>query len=274
MMADRRVVVIRDADGLANDARKVLERYLKNPSPDLVLVLVAGSGTKFDKVLAAVATAVEYAPLEGAQIPRWIAQRVEQSGGQITEAAISLLQDVAGNDLTQLALEIEKLCSYAGAQAITEIVVTAVVGVRREETLGHLLDAVGQRDAAAALAALPVVLQQPKSSAVTVVMALSVQTLALAWGRARGLPPARLSGEYFGLLKEAGSAYTGRSWGDAVSSWVRAIPRWTTMELDDALVALAQADEALKESRISSDEQLLSTLILTLCRTSISRAAA
>jgi DNA polymerase III subunit delta len=274
MMAARRVVVIRDVEGLRKDARTMLNEYTKHPSPDAVVVLVAGVGAKPDKQLSGVATAVECGALTGAQLPKWIARQVERAGATITERAIALLQDVVGSDLMQLALEIEKLASYAGDAAISEEAVTAVVGIRREETLGHLLDAVAQRNAAEALAALPQVLQQPKASAVTVVMALAVQTLALAWGEARGLHAARLSQEFFALLKEAGSAYTGRSWGEAVSAWTKAVPRWTARDLDHALAALAAADAALKETRLSSDEQLLSTLILTLCRTPASQRAA
>ncbi|HUX32363.1 MAG TPA: hypothetical protein VMV51_02130, partial [Gemmatimonadaceae bacterium] len=65
-----------------------------------------------------------------------------------------------------------------------------------------------------------------------------------------------------------------RSWGEAVSAWTKAVPRWTARDLDHALAALAAADAALKETRLSSDEQLLSTLILTLCRTPASQRAA
>jgi DNA polymerase III subunit delta len=272
MMAARRVVVLRDVGALRKDARNAVERYLNapspSPSPDTVLVLVAGSGEKTDKALAAQAVAVEYAPLSGAQLPRWIVQQVEQSGAgaSITDQAVSLLQDVVGNDLSLLGLEIEKLLSYTQGAPITEEAVTAVVGVKREETLGHLLDAVGRRDATAALAALPLVLQQPKTSAVTIVMALAVQTLALGWGRARGLHPARLTKEYFSFLKASGGVYTGRAWGEAVAAWTKAGTHWSDQDVDDALAALVQADEALKESRLSNDEQLLSTLILTLCR--------
>ncbi len=268
MMAERRVVVIRDVGALRKDARSALDRYLKTPSPDAVLVLVAASGEKPDKKLTDQATAVEYAALTGTQLPKWIERQVAESGegATITEEAISLLQDVAGSDLALLGLEIEKLLSYTNGGTITEEAVTAVVGVRREETLGHLLDAIAQRDASTALAALPLVLQQPKTSAVTIVMALTVQMLALAWGQARGLHPARLSKEYFSLLKEAGGLYTGRAWGEAVSAWTKSLARWNEADLDAALSALVRADEALKESRLSTEEQLLSTLILTLCR--------
>jgi DNA polymerase-3 subunit delta len=115
---------------------------------------------------------------------------------------------------------------------------------------------------------------QPKASAVTIVMALTAQTLAVAWARARrehGIPPGRLSSELFGLLKEAGSVYTGRPWGEAVDAWAKGATRSDGdrdgRTLDAALEALLAADFALKESRLSSDEQLLTNLVLTLCGT-------
>jgi DNA polymerase-3 subunit delta len=48
-------------------------------------------------------------------------------------------------------------------------------------------------------------------------------------------------------------------------AWAQAVDKWTLEELDRALDALLVADVALKESRVSSDEQVLSTLILSMC---------
>jgi hypothetical protein len=50
-----------------------------------------------------------------------------------------------------------------------------------------------------------------------------------------------------------------------VSSWSRAVPSWTMPELERAIDALLAADFALKEARLSSDEQMLASLVLTLC---------
>jgi DNA polymerase III subunit delta len=44
MMAERRVVVLRDVQALKKNARSALDRYLARPAPDLVLVLVAPGG--------------------------------------------------------------------------------------------------------------------------------------------------------------------------------------------------------------------------------------
>lgn len=278
MMAERRVIVIRDVSALKKDARTMLDRYLKHPAADLLLILVAPAGAKPDKSLLNATAAAEFAPLSGARIPKWITYYVEHDlKTSITDGAVTLLQEAAGTDLAQLKIELDKVASYSGGAAINEAAVSAVVGARSGETLGDLLDAVARRDATAALAILPVVLQQPKTSAVTTVMALTSQTLVIGWAqaaRARGTPSGRLSGELYTLLKESGSVYTGRSWGEFVSTCARASDLWTSRAVQDALDVLLEADVALKATRLSSDEQLLANLVLMLCGASTRRRAA
>jgi DNA polymerase III subunit delta len=167
--------------------------------------------------------------------------------------------------------------SYTGGDTINEAAVSAVVGVRPGETMGDFLDAVARRDPTEALRMLPIVLEQPKSSAVTTVMALTAQTLVIGWAQAareRGSNAARLSGELFSLLKDSGSVYTGRSWGEFVSTCARASDSWSSRAIDDALEALLDADTALKATRLSSDEQLLSNLVLRLSGATGRRRAA
>ena len=276
MLAERRVVVIRDMDKLKKDARALLLRYLERPAADTVLILVAPAGAKADRPLADRSTAVEFAPLTGDRIPRWVAYHAETVlGHPITPGAAALLVEAVGADLAQLAVELEKLASYA-ADTIDERAVADVVGVRRGDSLGALLDAVGAKEATAALGLIAGVLQQPKMSAVWIVMHITTQTLAMAYGaaaRANGTPARALFNEYMALLKESG-AFPGRPWGEAVTAWARNTDRWTVSELDSALTALLSADAALKETRLSSDEQLLTSLVLTLCGTGSSRRAA
>jgi DNA polymerase-3 subunit delta len=277
MMAARRAVVVRDLGGLKKDARAALDRYVERPAPDAVLVLVAAAGTKPDRALLAKATAVEFEPLTGAMVSKWIthhATTVLQSG--ITAEASALLQSAVGDDLPQLAVELEKLAAYAQGSPIDERAVSEVVGVRRGETLGSLLDAVGERDARRALSLVPPVLAQPKTSGVLAVMALTVQMLALGWGRAmrqRGMTMPALSREFFTFLRESG-AFPGRPWGEAVSAWMGMLDKWTDRELDEALAALLEADLSFKETRVSSDEQMVTTLVLRLCAGRPAAAAA
>ena len=160
-----------------------------------------------------------------------------------------------------------QLASFAGGSTITAEAVSTVVGIHREESVGSLLDAVASRNAAQAVALVGRVLAQPKTTLVSVVMSLATQTVAMAWGRAaldRGLSPRALGREYFTLLKEC-KVYPGRPWGEAVSSWTRFVPTWSAQALEEALRLLLVADTAAKETRVASDQQLLTTLVLTLC---------
>lgn len=269
MMADRRVVLIRDAGGLKKDTRKVLEKYLEHPSPDVLVILAESAGGKTDKDLARWTTPLEFDTLTADRIPRWISHYAStEFHVKITAEAAELLQSAAGTDLNQLVAELDKLTSYTGGREIEEADVSAVVGVRRGETMADFLDQVAYRNSSKALELLPHILSQPKTSAVQLVMALTVQTIALAWGKARrdeGLAGGRLQMEFFNLLKQSGSVYTGRPWGTAAATWASAADRWTRQSLDKALASLLDADAALKETRVSSEEQVMATLVLAMC---------
>ncbi len=276
MLAERRVVVIRDVDKLKKDARRLLDDYLKRPAPDTTLILVSLTGVRADRALAEKSTAVEFAPLAGDRVLKWVTYHAETVLHRaITPAAASLLIEAAGDELSQLAVELEKLASFSDA-TIDEAAVSAVVGVRRGETVGDLLDAIAARDARTALVLIPIILEQPKTTAVTIVMSLGTQTLALAYGeaaRSRGTPVRALYNEYMTLLKETG-AFPGRPWGEAVTAWTKYSDRWTAGDLDAGLHALLVADEALKDTRLSSHEQLLTSLVLSLCLSGSSSRAA
>jgi DNA polymerase-3 subunit delta len=274
MLADRRVVVVRDAGALKKDAKAVVESYLERPAPDVVLVLLQPSGEKPDPKFAR-ATAVTFEPISGPQLSRWIAMRAEHQGTTITAGAAELLQSSVGNDLPQLNIEIEKLATYTSGAEIDEAAVAAIVGVRREESLIALLDAVGNRDAAAALRILPGLLEQPKSSGVFIVMVLGMQVLGTGFARARlakHVPPQRLSGEIINMIKESG-AYPGRSWTEAAHAWMSAAPKWPSEDLYAAATALHWADRALKESGRTTEEGILQSAILAMCQNKGRRAA-
>jgi DNA polymerase III subunit delta len=272
MMAERRVVVVREVGGLKKDARAMLDKYLKKPASDLLLVLVAPPEAKADRGLIASTSSVEFAPLKGDRIPKWIAYYVGHDlESTITESAIKLLQEAAGTELAQLRIELDKLVTFTGGETINEAAVSAVVGARPGETTGDLFDAVARRDAKAALAMLPAVFQQPKSGGVPIVMGLTVQMLGIGWAQAvreRGGRP-----DMFALLKET-SAFPMRSWSEFSATCSRAAGAWSPRAIDDALEALLEADMALKTTKISSDEQIIANLVLSLCGVAPRRRAA
>ena len=292
MLAEKRAVVLRDVTALKKAARHQLDVYLKRPAPDTLLLLVALAGSKADSALASASESLEFAPLPPDRVRRWITHHATSVlAVSIAEDAAQLLQQAVGNDLHQLASELDKCACYVrGApvhvpsspaadealnSTITVDAVSAVVGIRRGETTVDLLDAVAQQDAAAAVTLVAHVLGQPKVTAVQVVMMLSTQAFALAYGRARrdaGIPTNRLPQEYFAFLKETGG-YPGRPWGEAASAWTKVTEHWSAAACEQALARLLEADHALKESTVSNAEQILLSLVLALCGTRRRRAA-
>jgi DNA polymerase-3 subunit delta len=277
MMAEQRVVVVRDVAALKKDARAVLSKYLAKPAPDTVLMLVVAAGTKPDAALLDTTTAVEFRPLTDDDLVKWIAHHTKAIGVTINDRAAELLAGATGNDLALLSGEIDKLRNYTNGAEIDEDAVAAIVGVRQGETLADLLDRVFERDASGAISLLDRVLLPPKMGGVPIVMALATQMLAIGWGlaaRDRGLAQHRLESEFFGLLKENSSSMTGRPWGEAVKAWVRAMKHWDAASVDRAVTLLAAADSSLKDTRVSSDEQVLTSLILSMTVRPSQRAAA
>ena len=276
MFAERRMVVIRDVQELHKDARAALDRYLAHPAADLVLLLIEPAGEKVDTALGGSTFVVDFEPLSDDRVPAWIAHQTATAlGTTISDGAARLLQAAVGSDLSTLASELDKLASYSAGTAIDEDAVRAVVGVRNGETLTDLLDAVADRDAVRAVPLVPVVLSQPKANVVTIIMALATQMGAIAWGRAardRNVPPAGIERGFYSLLKE-GRAFPGRPWKEAVAAWSRGTQRWTSSQVEHAMNELLAADIAAKEARVSSEEQLLTSLILALCAHNERKAA-
>lgn len=290
MLAERRAVVVRDVGALKKAARTQLDRYLQRPASDTLLLLVSPAGAKVDAMLASHTTSLNFEPLSPERVRRWIAHHASSAlNVSIAEDAIQLLQQAVGNDLHLLAGELDKCASFVlGARTTHGVVggtdrsvmidadaVSAVVGVKRGETVTDLLDAVAQQDARSAIHLVPHVLAQPKVNAVQVVMMLTTQALALSFGRARrdaGVPVGKLPSEYFAFLKETGG-YPGRPWGEAASAWTKVIDHWSAASCERALVHLLDADMALKDTTVSNAEQTMTSLILRLCAVRTRKAA-
>ena len=280
MLADRRVVLLRDPVALKKPVRARLDAYLKRPTPELLLLLVAPSTAKVDAALAGhgQVTALEFKPLADGDLLKWIEHEARTAcGTAIDRDAAELLAAYGGNDLALLAGELRKLAAHNAGRAIDRAAIDAVTGVRPGRTLGDLLDRAAERDTIGAIALVEEVLSQPKQSAVTLVMALSAQMLAIGWGvaaRSRGLAQSRLESEFFTLLKEGGSVYTGRAWGEAVKCWARAVPKWSAPDVERAVPHLIAADAALKDTKLSSEAQVVTSLLLAITPRAAQRRAA
>ena len=147
-LAERRVVVIREADKFITAYRERMEKYLSAPAPTGTLVLECRSfpkTTRLYKVAVACGGQVhECKKLTGRALAGFVAEEARARGKRIDAAVAGRLCEMIGQDQGLLAGEVEKLCLYAADRpAITSQDVSELVGQSREEKIFRVMDTAG-----------------------------------------------------------------------------------------------------------------------------------
>lgn len=253
MMTEWRVVVVRDAQGLAANARSrsVVENILAQKLPGLALILVATLPEKakaqiYDK-LKKQTTAVEFAALGASDVPGWLIARAADDGYELDLTAARGMGGSIGADLGILVQELKKLYGYVQPRKnIGMEDVAACVGSISRQNRWEWFDMLGERRFAEARAALPVLLDNGESG-VGLVIGIGTHFLRLgilAHGGERA-------------LEDALPPY--QRW--LASRLARQAKKWRAPDLDSALDELLRADRLLKSSNLG-DQSVLEELIL------------
>lgn len=270
MMADRRVVVLREVEGWRKNAkgRAELLAYLKKPSPDTVLVLVQGSGEgdTADKEFAARAQGVACVPLAADKARDWAIAEAATLGATLPAKAAAHLVEAVGTDLGVLRSEIAKLGALPAGTKLTPDLVGDLVGVRHGETVSDWRDAVMQDDIARATALLGPVLAQAGVTGVRLLMTLGSALLGTQLARAhrdRGQRGRALEDACFKTLLRVRPFGLG-DWKVETANWARWSEQWSATRLDRALRATLDCDRGLKSTTLTDEYGLLLSLTLRL----------
>ena len=235
---------------------KVIADYLVAPAPETVLALV-GEGLRKDSPLAkALAKKGEVLAYDVAKsgLPKWVGEQFARHGVKATAEACRALVELVGDNLQEIATEVDKLSAWAGQDPIGPDEVELLVGARADVPPFVLTDAWGRRDVAAVLSAAESILERSARSgevhalvgrlAAHVRRVQACQNLDLA-----GVRPRDAAGE----LKMHPFA-TEKAFGQSRN--------FSTEELRTAIVRLADLDLALKGgSRLPNDLELERTLV-------------
>jgi DNA polymerase-3 subunit delta len=269
MMADRRVVVLRDLEAIKRKPRlrTALLRYLERPAPETVLVLVQGSGEAGeDKDVARLALAVSADPLPADRVRKWLQRRATALGLTLEEAAAKHLLEAVGGELAPLAAELEKLAALPAGAPLTAEQVGDVVGVRHGQTVFDWRDAVLDDRTGPAVGLLGPLLDQPGASGVKLVTLLGTTLVGVGIARShydRKLRGRALEDAVFELIRR-NRVFGLLSWGEEKGRWVRWAPHWPAARLKEAVRAALAADRALKGTTISDERAILTDLVLRL----------
>ncbi len=256
MMAEWRVVLLRDVEALASNsrARDVLLETVKAPPPGLALILLAaipkGSAAKFYKELRRFARSVEFPEVGPNDVPGWVVDwAASKHGREITEEAARALGAGVGTDLGILAQELEKLTSLVEeGKPIGIEAVRAAGTLIPSEDRWVWMDRVGRREFGDALEGLEVLVSQGESG-VSLTIGLATHLIRVAVARtsgARALESALPHPQKF-----------------LVPRLVEQAKRWSVEELENAILGLRRVDRLLKSSSLS-DDQILEEWLLGL----------
>jgi DNA polymerase III subunit delta len=269
MMAERRVVVLRDLENIKRKPklRAALLRYLERPAPETVLVLVQGAGEEAeDREIGRQAATVRFDPLPADRVRKWLQRRATALGLSLEEDAAAHLLAAVGGELAPLAAELEKLAALPPGEPLTAKRIGELVGVRHGETVFDWRDAVMEDRTGPAAALLGPLLDQPGASGVKLVTLLGTSLIGVGVARSeydRQLRGRALDDAVFEAIRRA-RVYGLLPWGEEKTRWLRWAPRWPADRVRDAIRATLDADRALKGTTISDERGILTTLVLQL----------
>ncbi|MBI4540217.1 MAG: DNA polymerase III subunit delta [Gemmatimonadetes bacterium] len=259
MLAEWRVVVVREAEALATQARsreRVLGLLDRVP-PGLALILLAsvpaGSRARFYEELQMRGRAARFTEIDTTDLPGWLMQWTRaRLGVDLEEGAARALAAAVGSDLAVLTLELEKLASYAGGRGrIREDDVRAAGIVLPRVNRWAWFDLVGERRFREALPGLRVLLAGGETG-VGLTIGLGTQLLRVGvaleggiQGLERVLPPRQ------------------RWLAPRIAGQAR---RWTPESLAAAVRGLRRVDQLLKSSSLSAEHLLEEWLLSQLVR--------
>ena len=237
---------------------KELAAYLAAPAPATVLALVAGEIKSDAALVKAVAKAGQVLAYDvpKRKLPDWVADQFGRAGAQADAEACRALIDMVGDDVDELASEIDKIGTWSGGEPITVGDVERMAAGRAETSIFSLTDGWGRRDVGAVLRAAEEIMERshrPRSGELMRIVASLANHVGRV-GRCR-----RLADE--GMRPRDAAARLKMHPFAAEKAFAQAA-NFSPDELGYALVRLADLDAAAKGgSRLPADLELERALV-------------
>jgi len=255
---DARLVVVDGVEVWKAADLKDVESYLAAPAPNTVLALI-GDGIKRDAALAKTVTKAGQVlayDVSKKQLPEWVAEQFARLGASADRDACRALVEAVGDDVGDLASEIQKLATWANGEQITRASVEELAVGRAETPIFAVTDAWGQRDVAATLRAAESLLDRshrPRSGELIRLVASLVGHV----GRVRKI--SRLADEG---VRSSEIASRLKMHPFVAEKGTKQARNFSPEELTDATVQLAELDAGAKGgSRLPPELQLERTLV-------------
>ncbi len=178
MMAERQVVVIREAQNIKNI--EDLAPYVEKPMRSTILVFnykykTIDKRKKLYKALQKNGVYLESKPLYENQVPAWISKYLKEKNLGIDPRAAQMIADFVGSDLQRIVNELEKVTiSLVPGTSIMPEDVEKNIGISKEFNTFELQNALGNRDILKANRIINYFIDNEKMHPLTVIIGMLV----------------------------------------------------------------------------------------------------
>lgn len=170
VMADRQIVIVREAQAVNANSIDKLSAYASHPTETTVLVIVmrGSKDAKGKNLVAAVkknGIVFESKKLTDRTIGTAISSLVKERGLNIDQKGLMMMRDYVGTDLSRLYNEIEKLAvALPPGASVTPEVIERNIGISKDYNNFELIDAIAGRNAAKAFSIVKYFASNPKNN--------------------------------------------------------------------------------------------------------------
>lgn len=175
MMAERQVVIVKEAQAIRADALNKLHFYAERPNPSTVLVIACrGDKAKGKDLIAAIkknGIVFESKKVTERNLLPVISDLIKDKKMSVDPKALSMLRDYIGTDISRLYNEIDKLSFILGPGAmITPEAIERNIGISKDYNNFELVDAINSRNAAKAMTIEEYFRNNPKNNPTVMTM--------------------------------------------------------------------------------------------------------
>jgi len=261
LFAERKLVELRLPSGKPGaEGSKALCEYLDMASGEDVLLIISGkidkqsTNSKWYKALDKAGVTIQVWPVDAAELPRWLQQRVRNAGMSIDADALQLLCERVEGNLLAAVQEVEKLKLLATDSRITTETVTEAVSNNARYNLFGMADSALKGDATTSLRMLHGLRAEGTEPPVVLwALAREIRTLyQVQLNCDRGQSP-----------KQALSAH--RVWNNRMPLMQAALARHDTRSLSGLLEQASAVDGSIKGFAGGKPWDRLETLVTAIC---------
>ncbi len=256
---EKSLVIVHNVSDFPKADLEVINTYLSSQTPAAVLVLADPTPHRYPMpqhpaVPKGKARVIDVSSPPDQEFDRWVRALLSRDKKTVSPGALESLHENVGNNITNLALEIEKLICVAGdEQEINETHISALLGRSKSESEFALADAVASGDKELALTLLADLLRE--GARIPRLIALIRSQLVRIW-KAKEMLESGESGK--AMCQQL------RIPPKRLEDFLRAVNRFTVSDLGRALRLIMDAEIRSRTQKLD-ERTIAEMLLLGLC---------